>query len=326
MRRRIRPFGVSGVALAETALVLSVALLFVFGALQVAILGFIQMTADTGSFLHAHGVSVGMSDAAARAQTTQVLSKVKTTDITSTAEAPPVQATPVNYGYSNTSNRHGGASFIAETQQQSEVTNQQAPFTNMLAGMVGPSGIFTTRGIDVEPLTYESSIDFNVYGDPNTGLLPHSEDYFTQGENAPPYFVGFHYVSYCTADPNTKWNQCPGGTPPYAALGMAEYLDADNWARTSAGVTANGVFRETANHQRVFADLATFFAANAAMDLAGNEAKAFDKAGGAPHADWCTTYNWDNHIPGGYPPNNVQPGQYPLSPDVTNPTCPGGVY
>ncbi len=323
MKRGFRPFAQSGVALAETALVLSLALLFIFGALQFAILGFCEMTTDTASFIHAHGVSDGMSDTAARSETTQVLSKVNTTDISSTQQAPPVQAAPVNYSYGDTSNRHGGASFIAGTQQQSEVTNTQAPLVNLLAGMVGPSGVFTTRGVDVEPLTYESSIDFNVYGDPSNNLLVHSADYFSQGENAPPYFVGLHYFRFCPDAPSTKWNTCSNPNT-YAALGMAEYLDDLNWARNDPGVGANGVFRETTAHQRVFADLAAFFAANPTMNLNGATANAFDT--GAPHGDWCTTYNWDNHVPGGYAPNDIHPGKYPLYPDTLNPACPPGVH
>ncbi len=323
MKRRPRPFAQSGVALAETALVLSLALLFIFGALQFAILGFYEMTTDTASFIHAHGISDGMSDTAARTETTQVLSKVNTTDIASTQQAPPAQATPVGYGYANNNDRHGGASFIAGTQQQSEVTNKQAPLANLLAGMVGPSGVFTTRGVDVEPLTYESSIDFNVYGDPSNSLLAHSADYFSQGENAPPYFVGLHYFRLCPDAPSTKWNTCSSPNA-YTALGMAEYLDHDNWARTAAGVGPNGVFRETAAHQRVFAGLAAFFVANPTMNLNGATANAFDK--GAPHSDWCTTYNWDNHkLVGGYQPNDIHPGLYPLYPDITNATCPAGV-
>jgi hypothetical protein len=174
-------------------------------------------------------------------------------------------------------------------------------------------GTMNVTGKAVSPRFLDFYAHDNVLGQQlnSAGALGSAQDYFTNGENTPPYFVGFHYMKYCeVAFSSGSWTSCPG-VQDWAALGLAEYLDEDNWARTQAGVGgSDAVFKEMLCHQRTFANVAVL------VEAATSRA---DAAAALPESqsDIATIYSWDSRTPGGYPPSDYRgPGDYPLHPDA----------
>ncbi len=160
-----------------------------------------------------------------------------------------------NYGFDQTDNRHGGASLIQPLQTISTVTR-----TNLDPVSIFGGSIMTVTGIGVEPSFQETGVHGNIGGN-NFGTqasFASAADYFSEGENTPPYFGGFNYMQFCGAadSTTTSWNSCPV-TWSFLALGQAEYLDVDNWGRSPNGIAPEqqAVFWETLYHQNVYAEI-----------------------------------------------------------------------
>jgi hypothetical protein len=105
------------------------------------------------------------------------------------------------------------------------------------------------------------------------------------------------------------WTTCP--TQDWDALGIAEYLDQDNWDRPEAGVAGEGAtFEEMLCHQQQFAAVAAIVEASTTAPAAA--ATLTDG-----QSNLATIYAWDSQTPGGYPPADYTgPGSYPLHPDA----------
>jgi TadE-like protein len=271
-----------GAALVETALVVGVILVMVLGAVQVGVIGYLQMSADAASFLNAHQNVIGVSSGDPGAATSQVFPQFNsTTNITTTVLPAPSPTIYVDYGYNDADptiaagssvNRHGGASIMEPSQMQSTVSKSNV--ATILGIPIGVSGSM------IEPQWLENGAHFDVANDNYGNVAANMQvNYFTNGENVPPYFVGFNEVEHCMS--NLPWNSatpCPVGTataPPqdFEALGVAEHLDDSNWSipinqggsavsgtwgGTAAGGADASTFTEMACHQRNFAIVSTF--------------------------------------------------------------------
>ncbi len=319
-----------GAALPETALVLTLLLMVVIGAIRIAVVGYQQVSADGAAYFNAHetglkqtypGVATQL-DPNAATQTVFPRNATGDTTITPQTYAPPAVTLP-NYGFSQTGNRHGGASLIQPLQTISTVTRTNIDPVSIFGGSV-----MTVTGIGVEPSFQETGVHGNIGGNDfgTQASFAAAADYFSQGENTPPYFGGFNYMQFCPVapDPNlaNAWNGCPTAVE-FLALGMAEYLDVQNWGRSPNGIAPENqaVFWETLYHQNVYAeisaDLATW-APNIATTANRQNAQKY-----LNHTDPAQTiskvYSWDSAQQGGFPAPGYVPGTYPLNPGAGAP-------
>jgi hypothetical protein len=316
-----------GAALPETALVLTLLLMVVIGAIRVSVIGYQQVSADGAAFFNAHetglkqtypGIATQLDPQAA---TENVFPRNATGDTTITPQtyAPPSVTLP-NYGFDQTNNRHGGASLIQPLQTISTVTR-----TNLDPVSIFGGSVMTVTGIGVEPTFQETGVHGNIGGN-NFGTqasFAAATDYFSQGENTPPYFGGFNYMQYCSVadDPNlaNAWNECPI-TMSFLALGMAEYLNVDNWGRTPNGIAPEqqAVFWETLYHQNTYAQISALLP-NDIKTLANLQlAQKYLNRNDSTQAIW-KVYSWDSAQQGGFPAPGYVPGTYPLTPGANAP-------
>jgi hypothetical protein len=233
------------------------------------------MTADAASFVNAHQNVVGVSSGNPASATSQVFPSISSSDITTTVLPAPSPTIYVDYGYNDpnptvaansASNRHGGASIMEPSQMQSTVAKSSV--TSILGIPIGVTGSM------IEPQWMENGAHFDVanlnYGSTASNM---QVDYFTNGENVPPYYVGFNYMAHCMD--NMPWTSatCSTAGTDFTALGVAEHLDDSNWSiplnqggsaiSGSWGASATGganasTFTQMACHQRYFSQFAAF--------------------------------------------------------------------
>ena len=295
----------SGAALPESALVISTILLMILGSLRLAIVGYTQVSADAAAFTSARFSGVGDPNGATKTAT--AVSAVQAGDITTAQGLPAPAQAPVDYNLSQDSTRHGGVTMMQAAQVVTTVLK-----TNLDGLLFGANSISVTSTA-IAPQYLDFYSHENVLGQSyNSGAaLGSAQNYFTGGENVPPYFVGFHYFEYCEASLESgPWTDCPG-TIDFDAIGMAEFLDEDNWARTQPGVTGtDAVFKEMLCHQNAYANVAALAYAAATHTAAAGVLTD-------SQTDVHTIYSWDVHAQGGYPPSSYTgPGSFPTSPDA----------
>ena len=261
-----------GAVLVETALVVGVILTMLLFSIQVGVLGFLQITVDAASFVDAHLVSVGVANGTTPEQaTSKIFPQVAPSLIASTVAPAPSPSVPVDYGYNSTNaaeqsasitHRDGGAAMIEPTLETATVTKPN--ILSMFGKSVG------VRGQSIEAVWLECGIHANVSnsaGGCNPGAASTFQgDYFSAGEHAPPYFIGFDYLHHCTdAQP---WTACSTTGVNFLALGTSEFLHAaagpqvGNWANAqpgAGGLAGTSTFSLMACHQRVFALIAAYF-------------------------------------------------------------------
>ena len=268
-----------GAVMVETALVVGIGLTMLLFSVQVGVLGFLQVTADAASFVDAHQNVVGALPNATNpeAGTHGIFPQIATADIAGSPAPAPIATLPVNYLYNSTNsndvatsnqNRHGGVSMLQPIQYTTTVKPHS--FFTRLGQKLGVSGA------DIEPQWTECGAHHDVVNSNAAcgAAAPPANfqvNYFSQGENTPPFYVGFNYIQHCLDD--QPWSTCSssggiGGTN-FIALGMGEFLDVDNWTSTQAGASGVGTtlpgttpvstFEYTACHQRVYSQLAQFF-------------------------------------------------------------------
>ena len=263
-----------GAALPETALSLTLMLAVLVGGMRLALVGYEQVTSDGAAFYDSHQSAYKVTDPGDTttlnpgAATNAVYPHSATATINASSPLPaPTVNVSTQYGFDQTTNRHGGMSMIQPLQQMATVSKSNI---DSLSPWTGGSVLSVTGyGIDVAYL--ETGVHANVNGDNFNSAQSTNDavDYFQHGENTPPYFGGFDYMTYCPV-PNLQslpngtgpWTSCPSGIS-YRALGLAEYLTTDNWTRTSPGITpensgnSSGVFWETLYHHDVYAQISS---------------------------------------------------------------------
>ena len=314
-----------GAALPETALVLTLLLMVLMGAIRVSVIGYQQVSADGAAFFNAHetGLKQTYPGAATQLDPTGATQNVFPRDATGTTTispqtyAPPTVTLP-NYGFDQTNNRHGGASLIQPLQTISTVTRTDLDPVSIFGG-----SLMTVTGIGVEPSFEETGVHGNIGGN-NFGTaasFASATDYFSQGENTPPYFGGFNYLQFCgVADSTTSsWNSCPI-TWSFLALGQAEYLDVDNWGRSPNGIAPEqqAVFWETLYHQNVYAEISAELPSDINSVANLQQAQAYLNRSDSSKTIW-KVYSWDSDQQGGFPAPGYVPGTYPLNPGANAP-------
>ena len=317
-----------GVALPETALVLVLILALLVGAMRVSLLGYEQASVDGAAFYHAHQTAIKNGDPSDStnlnpdvATHTAFPRSMSQTLAAVTKDAPGDPSVPnAMYGFDQNNNRHGGASLIQPMHTISTVQRK-----GLASLMLFNGGSVMVSGVGVDPSFRETGVHGDIGGNGfgTAGSFAGAADYFTQGENTPPYFGGFHYMRFC-GQPNdaaNPWNACPGG-PEFLALGLGEYLDADNWGRSPTGVAPaqSAVFWEAAYHQQTYAAISATLYAIPDISTAAGKAAAQALLDHTKSPPLCTVYAWDSTQQGGFPDPNYSPGQYPLTPGAAS-TC-----
>jgi hypothetical protein len=293
---------IAGAALPETSLIVSTILLLILGSLRMGLVGYTQLAADGAAFTNARLTGVG--DVNAISKTTTAVARVNAGDI-STQQGLPVPAqAPVDYNITDDTTRHGGVTMMQAAQVVTTVLKSD------LDGLLVGTNPVTVTGTAFAPQYLDFYSHQNVLGNAlnSSAALGEAQDYFTNGENVPPYFVGFHFMQYCeTSLEAGAWSEC--AAPDFDALGVAEYLDQDNWNRSQGGlVGTDAVFSEMLCHQNKFADVA-------AIAYSATTRAAAAAVLTATQPDIQTIYSWDAHSQGGYPPSTYTgPGSFPTSP------------
>jgi Flp pilus assembly protein TadG len=358
-----------GAILVETTIVVTFMLTILLFAIELGLLGFLQVTADAAAFFDAHENIIGVTTSGETPEqaTTKTFRGLDNTTVKPQVVPAPTPSVAVDYGYNSTdatekqnsaNNRHGGVALMQPVQLQSTVTN-----TKPL--------VITGRGISVtsqetEAKWTECGPHYNVvnedYACGDASAPPNSAVQYSSAEYTPPYYVGYNFIERCSA--TQPWGDttngfavnstCPSGSQQLDALGMAEYLDKDNWNSTTPGMSGSAgssVFQAMACHQRIYANLASFFQTYPTLSgvyakyLSGIENQlgftngnhtfndfrnwtAFDDNGGTgttADKDIQSLYDWDVYIDTGYPPNTYkEPGTYPLNPLGNAPNATAG--
>jgi len=314
--------------LVETALVAGIILTFLLFGIQTGILGFLQITADAASFVAARTDTLSTADP--RVYTAAQFSQLRPGDVATAVPIPaPTSTVPVDYGYNGATadpnyyqfHRTGGYSQLQPILRQVTVT----PSKVFKVGGVTP----VIRGSDTEPEWTECGAHFNLAGSTAQcgGVAPtnYQTDYFANGENTPPYYVGFNQMQVCNQ--NLPWGYFDGLCPPgggssstgFAGLGVAERLEVSNWSRATAGaINATDLFSEAGCHQRYYAQLADFYEAYTTLrylydkNQSSMHAMLFDSglATRYPYTNWSgysdpahpanlairTVYGWDQPV------------------------------
>ncbi len=271
MKRR----GTRGAVLVETALVVGVILTIFLFSLQVGVLGFLQLTVDAASYMDAHLVSVGVNTSASmtpQKATSLIFPQISPAQIVSTVAPAPSPSVPIDYGYNSTdstvqgamgsslTHRNGGVSMLEPTLETATVTKP-----NMLSLFHKSVGV---TGESTDALWLECGIHANV-SNSNAGCSPGAAstfqgNYFTTGEHAPPYFVGFDFLHHCN-DAQPWGSACSSTGINFLALGTAEFLHAavgsqqGDWFFSNPGVGGavnQSVFSFVGCHQRAYAIIA----------------------------------------------------------------------
>jgi hypothetical protein len=298
-----------GAALPETAVVLGVALTLIFGTFELGIIGFTQLSSDGAAFVAAHASVLGNDPNAAIA--------APFPHIPSDAlSIKPIQSNrtdvPVDYqdtSQAQQSNRHGGVQVVLPSQIQASITQTNVglgdylPKANVGSGVIEPNMVVTDQGFDIWGYDVNSANAFNK-----------RLGYFQDDGNAPPYFIGFKIMQDCmTVAQGAGCTQAS-----FRSLGMAEYLDADNWGRGQNGIGPNGVFAAMLIHQNVYAKVEQEIDAvyqGGRVSQAGDPQPFLPGGSGDPCVD--NVSNWD--APGGGSGFNWRLN--PLSPMYQEPGC-----
>jgi len=294
----------AGSALPETSLVITTILLLMLGSLRLGLVGYTQLAADAAAFTDSRLNGIG--DANAINKTTTAVARVNPGDISTQQGLPSPALAPVNYNITDDNTRHGGVTMIQAAQVVTTVLKSD------LDGLLVGGNAISITGTAFAPQFLDFYSHQNVLGDALNGgsALGNAQNYFTAGENVPPYFVGFHFMQFCeTSLEAGPWSECPA--PDFDALGFAEYLDQDNWDRSQAGVVGpDAVFKEMLCHQNKYANVA-------AVAFSATTRAAAAAAMTATEPDIQTIYSWDAHSQGGYPPSSYTgPGSFPTTPDA----------
>lgn len=252
-----------GSALAETACVMSFTLLVIFGAIQIALVGFFQEELDGATFMYSHAVAIGSSNASdIQNSLSPIFPNVPMASLTETAGNPlstDESSMPDFTQWGTLTQRYGGASII-----RSQLVTTQGSMTVNGLSVLGNSVSLNAANIDGQTMVgnhdddaqgadYNSSTVYNSLVNPISG----------DDQDVPPYYFTLAFMRYCTQF--SFGTSCPSGSWALRDLGLAEFLkddptgNAGNYNTSADGIGTNGTFQTMACHQRIFSDLAAAF-------------------------------------------------------------------
>jgi hypothetical protein len=277
-----------GAALPETAVVLGVALTLIFGTFELGLIGFTQLSSDGAAFVAAHASVLGNDPGAAIAAP---FPHIPTDALSIKPIQPGTTDVPVDYQDTTAAqqnHRHGGLQVVLPSRVQASVAQNGVgignylPKANVGSGVIEPNMMVTNQGFDIWGTDANSSAAFGK-----------QLNYFQDDGNAPPYFIGFKFMIDCAAV--AQGAGCTASDT--RSLGLAEYLDGDNWGQPQNGIVANGVYDSMRIHQRVYALISQRLVDPIARVSTKSDAKA-----NLPDDDPCmiNVRAWDTYVGGGW--------------------------
>jgi hypothetical protein len=271
--------------MAETAMVISFTLIVLFGMLQIILIGYFQVAGDAAVFVAAHEYTLGVTQTTITSAEASMVPRVIATALTFNAATPnPLSNTLFTnvYGVINQTNRNGGFTTVRPQNFQVSLGTTAAyngvlGFNNMpiSSGAVEGYYLMTNDVMDNSgALPNDSTALANsVLNAANASPFEPNTDSAATNMNVPPYYAPIATIQFC-ADPwystTAPWFSNAAtkvsvtydcANPKDLNLGMAEYLDNNNYIQTNMGVGLNGVFQAMASHQRVYANLINAFPA-----------------------------------------------------------------
>jgi hypothetical protein len=244
---------------------MSFTLLVIFGAMQIALIGFYQTQLDGATFMYSHSYANGSTNNAALSSALSPIFPDMPT-LTEGAANPlstDLTTLPNFTQWGSLTERFGGASIIRNQliQTQTSMTvNGLSVLGNSItlsAGNVEGEAMVGNHDDDAQGAGYNTQTVYNTLVNPLTG----------DDQNVPPYYFTFGYINYCTTFQYgascSSWDTGGG----LRSIGLAEYLkddqtgEAGNYNTSADGIGQNGTFQTMACHQRIYADLAAAFPA-----------------------------------------------------------------
>lgn len=294
-----------GAALAETAIVLSFTLLVIFGAIQIALVGFFQTQLDGATFMYSHAIATGSSNTSAiDTALGPIFPNVPMGNLSESAANPLATDTggmPNFTQWGSLTQRFGGASII-----RSQMVTTKASMTVNGLSVLGNSVTLSSANIEGAPMVgnhdddaqganYNSSTVYNSLVNPLT----------VDDQNVPPYYFTLAFMRYCSTF--SFGTSCSSNNWGLRELGLAEFLkddptgNAGNYNTSADGIGPNGTFETMACHQRIYSDLAAAFpAAMPAPSPSPGPNNDYDETSTGPSsvaawngASFQLVYSWD---------------------------------
>ncbi|HLI97183.1 MAG TPA: hypothetical protein VKT72_14030 [Candidatus Baltobacteraceae bacterium] len=298
---------VRGTALVETAVTLSFTLLLLFGALQMALIGYFQLQLDGATFFFTHEYASGSTNVNNLNTALGPLFPNVPLAITPIPYQPPDTTVEPNFTQWGTlNNRFGGASLLRPQRLQAKATMK------ITASAFGGSVNLSAGNVDARPVI--SNHDDDASGDDYNSTQAYTsvvDPLNTDDQNVPPYYITLAFIWNCNMG-KKGWSNCPGRQ--LRSLGLAEYLKDDNYSSTDTGIdNQTSAFYYMKCHQRAFAG----FSSEVALALNYTVAEATLEPNIAQGSDAYINqiYSWDYMPIHGEPANNPHLGQlFPLSP------------
>jgi len=308
-RRRIRPErgrvarAQRGVALVETALVIALTLIMLESAIQLAILGFNQLSADGATAFNTRYHAIG-STALPETITQKLFPKIKMSGSlpdAAVATAAPILTgpQPVNYGYANPNARYGGASLVPGVLSRTSVNKAHAALLPLFGKFIA----LGVRSDAMEPAPVLLQAHQNLGGFATIGdAMAGATSYYGSTDDLPVSFGAFADVNECVDDYNSSsmWSSdgtCQGYTPHY--IPSAEMLTDRNVPSASMGTApeGTGTFWQMRYHQQEYAQFAKVVETNTqfpTVDVADASFNGSYTGSSLPNSPYlCAIYSWN---------------------------------
>jgi hypothetical protein len=234
--------------------------------IRLSLIGFYQISADAAAYFEGHSSALNRT-CGTGAVGSSVFTTIPSTSFSCTAIAGQSLNVPVTgYNFQSNTTRYGGYSIMQGSQIRTTV-DATAASTYLLPGGANASIL----GESFEPQFDEYGVHYNADSNQsNLSWFTNRVDYFTQGENTPPYFVGYRIMRMCgdtsisgsgATAVSTPWTQC--ANVEWHGLGLAEYLDTDNWGYQNPGIgpvnvssSPKATFQWAQCHQQLYVQFA----------------------------------------------------------------------
>ncbi|MBV9270736.1 MAG: pilus assembly protein [Candidatus Eremiobacteraeota bacterium] len=274
MRRR----GTAGVALTETAITLGFALMVIFGAIELALAGYVQLQLDGATFFVSHAFSAGSQGPALNTALQPLFPSVPM-NLNPIGANPPNTNVAVNFTqWGATAQRYGGATVL-----RPQLIQTQASMTLATGGVFGGSIKLSSGNVDGRTMVGNGDDDASGADYNSANAFKNLEDPLkTDDQNTPPYFFDMGFIWDCK-DAQPYGDPCSNRV--LRSLGLAEYLKNDNYNTLAQGIDSNGTYNTMKCHQQYFAAIAKFIANDATQTDFKNDALA-----GVATA---VVYSWD---------------------------------
>jgi hypothetical protein len=317
----------------ETAVSLSLALLTLYGAFDLGLMGYFQLQLDGATFFYTHAYASGASDinnvGKFGSQIANLFPSVATANMSPIPQSPPDTDMPVNYTqWGTVTQRYGGASLLRPQRLMAQATYQVAGGTwNALFPAASQPITLSAGNVDARPIIGNHDDDAQGAGFNSSTVYGSLVDPLTQDDqNVPPYYFNFAFMWECTpvsnppsGSPSPNWNS-HGDTcndPELNSLGLAEYVKDDNYGSAkypNNGIDSGGTYEAIKYHQQVYAAISSALALYPTRRGNGGIATIWDSVVGSTIRNTIESWDVQNIQNIGAPSGSQLGRQNPLHP------------